>query len=99
MSFRVALISVVVLASACAGTARRVRNVTVEGNDQVDDGDLTEGIANREPGLLPGSSADYQPLQLVQRPEQLFSLGGGRAPVFELLRELGRCRFEPFVRS
>lgn len=65
MSFRVGLISVVVLASACAGTTRRVRNVTVEGNDQVDDGDLTEGIANHEPGLLPGSSADYQPLQLV----------------------------------
>lgn len=65
MFLRVAIIGAVLLSSACAGTTRQVRTVTVEGNEKVDDGDLTEGIANHEPGFLPGSSANYQPLQLI----------------------------------
>ncbi len=65
-SVRAALTSLIVLSSACATTTRTVRNVTIEGNERVDDGDLTEGLANHAPsGIVFQTEADYQPLQLV----------------------------------
>lgn len=66
LALRLAVLGLVAAAGGCASTGRSVREVSVEGNADVDDGDLTAGLANHSPsGIIFKSSASYQPLQLV----------------------------------